>query len=230
MIKFFRTIRKSFLLEGKTKGYIVYAIGEIVLVVIGILIALSINNWNASSQSNHAKVVVLSKIEDEIKNNKKEISNANPINQNILKAYNEYSKLFNKTSAEVIASSQEFRRLQNKYPGFFRVKDSSRLDAQKLLYEGGTTIGLDIPDLTSIAWETTRTIGVANEFDYDCLYELENTYNLQARVKREIDKASDVLLKGDSDALFRILRVLNQLELQLLDSYDEMLTKMVDCK
>jgi hypothetical protein len=46
MIKFFRKIRQNALSEGKTGAYLKYAIGEIVLVVIGILIAVSINNWN----------------------------------------------------------------------------------------------------------------------------------------------------------------------------------------
>ncbi len=46
MIKFFRTIRQNLLLAGQTRKYLKYAIGEIVLVVIGILIALQINNWN----------------------------------------------------------------------------------------------------------------------------------------------------------------------------------------
>lgn len=46
MIKFFRNIRKKLLNEGKTSKYFKYAIGEIILVVIGILIALQINNWN----------------------------------------------------------------------------------------------------------------------------------------------------------------------------------------
>jgi hypothetical protein len=46
MIKFFRKIRQNLLLEGKTGKYLKYAIGEIVLVVIGILIALQINNWH----------------------------------------------------------------------------------------------------------------------------------------------------------------------------------------
>lgn len=46
MIKFFRNIRKKLLSEGKTSRYLTYAFGEIILVVIGILIALSINNWN----------------------------------------------------------------------------------------------------------------------------------------------------------------------------------------
>ena len=46
MIKFFRRIRQQLLAEGNTGKYIKYAIGEIILVVIGILIALQINNQN----------------------------------------------------------------------------------------------------------------------------------------------------------------------------------------
>jgi len=51
MIKFFRKIRQNLISEGKTEKYFKYAIGEIVLVVIGILIALSINNWNENRKS-----------------------------------------------------------------------------------------------------------------------------------------------------------------------------------
>lgn len=46
MIKFFRKIRYDLMGKNKTGKYFKYAIGEIVLVVIGILIALQINNWN----------------------------------------------------------------------------------------------------------------------------------------------------------------------------------------
>ena len=50
MIKFFRRIRKQLLTENKFSNYFIYAIGEIILVVIGILIALQINNWNESKK------------------------------------------------------------------------------------------------------------------------------------------------------------------------------------
>ncbi len=46
MLKFFRRIRQKLIAEGNLKRYVLYAIGEILLVVIGILIALQINNWN----------------------------------------------------------------------------------------------------------------------------------------------------------------------------------------
>ncbi len=52
MIKFFRKIRQNLLMENKTGRYFKYAIGEIILVVIGILIALSINNWNEQRKDN----------------------------------------------------------------------------------------------------------------------------------------------------------------------------------
>lgn len=51
MIKFFRKIRQNLLIENKTGKYFKYAIGEIVLVVIGILIALQLNNWNEIRKS-----------------------------------------------------------------------------------------------------------------------------------------------------------------------------------
>ena len=55
MIKFFRQIRQRLLSEGKTTKYLKYAIGEIILVVIGILIALQINNWNEKRKNSKLK-------------------------------------------------------------------------------------------------------------------------------------------------------------------------------
>ncbi|ARV10242.1 hypothetical protein BTO05_11565 [Winogradskyella sp. PC-19] len=59
MIKFFRRVRQRLLTENKFSKYLIYAIGEIVLVVIGILIALQINNWNEQSKSKKSADVQL---------------------------------------------------------------------------------------------------------------------------------------------------------------------------
>ena len=62
MIKFFRTIRQNLLNEGKTSKYLKYAIGEIVLVMIGILLALQVNNWNESRKERIIEKDVLNDI------------------------------------------------------------------------------------------------------------------------------------------------------------------------
>lgn len=62
MIKFFSKIRQNLLMENKNTKYFKYAIGEIVLVVIGILIALQINNWNEARKIKEKERQVLTEI------------------------------------------------------------------------------------------------------------------------------------------------------------------------
>jgi len=69
MIKFFRKTRQNLLMENKTGKYFKYAIGEIVLVVIGILIALSINNWNEAQKMNKWEHRFLIDLKSELKSN-----------------------------------------------------------------------------------------------------------------------------------------------------------------
>jgi len=69
MIKFFRNIRQNLLNEGKTAKYLKYAIGEIVLVVIGILIALQINNWNEERKDRRLEKEYIARLKGEMLKN-----------------------------------------------------------------------------------------------------------------------------------------------------------------
>ena len=69
MLKFFRNIRLRLLKEGKTTNYIKYAIGEIILVVIGILIALQVNNWNEQQKLKTSEQQVLKSLLKEFQYN-----------------------------------------------------------------------------------------------------------------------------------------------------------------
>lgn len=62
MIKFFRKIRHGLMNENKMGKYFKYAIGEILLVVIGILIALGVNNWNEKRKEKNKEVVYLNRL------------------------------------------------------------------------------------------------------------------------------------------------------------------------
>ena len=70
MIPFFRKIRKTLADDNKPIKYLRYAIGEIVLVVIGILIALQINNWNENRKNKVFEKEILTQIQENLKNDK----------------------------------------------------------------------------------------------------------------------------------------------------------------
>jgi hypothetical protein len=69
MIKFFRKIRQKLLTENKFSNYLLYAIGEIILVVIGILIALQINNWNIENADHKKEIIYLKSLKNEMESN-----------------------------------------------------------------------------------------------------------------------------------------------------------------
>ncbi len=69
MLKFFRRIRRRLIDEGKLKSYLVYAVGEILLVMIGILLALQVNNWNQSSQTKAKEQKMLIALQGEFTHN-----------------------------------------------------------------------------------------------------------------------------------------------------------------
>ncbi|MAM28772.1 MAG: hypothetical protein CMC13_07085 [Flavobacteriaceae bacterium] len=71
MIKFFRKIRQNMLSEGKTGKYFKYAFGEIILVMIGILLALQVNNWNNNRIEQNEEKEVIAKLHTDFKENKK---------------------------------------------------------------------------------------------------------------------------------------------------------------
>lgn len=62
MINFFRRIRKNLLSENKVSKYLLYALGEILLVVVGILIALQVNNWNEDRNSRQFEIRMLTEV------------------------------------------------------------------------------------------------------------------------------------------------------------------------
>ncbi len=112
MIKFFRKIRQNLLMENKNGKYFKYAIGEIVLVVIGILIALQINNWNETNKNEREQIVFLNNLKNDLANDliqldqilkfqKEKLSTVNELKGQLLsnKEFEEIEQLFAKISS-----------------------------------------------------------------------------------------------------------------------------------
>jgi len=93
MIKFFRKIRQKLLTENKFSKYLIYAFGEIVLVVIGILIAVSINNWKQSIDLKEVEQNLYGDLIQEFQNDLGDVQGKLDYNSHYLLRYNRASEI-----------------------------------------------------------------------------------------------------------------------------------------
>ncbi len=87
MLRFFRHIRKRLMEQKRIRTYILYAIGEIFLVVIGILIALQVNNWNTERANRATEQQMLKNLRAEINTNLRELERDHDLNTRSLDAW-----------------------------------------------------------------------------------------------------------------------------------------------
>ena len=66
MLTFLRKVRKSLIDSGSTRRYLIYAVGEILLVMIGILLALQVNNWNENNKLRKYEISSLKDIKSDL--------------------------------------------------------------------------------------------------------------------------------------------------------------------
>ncbi len=103
MIKFFRRIRQKMLTENKFSKYLIYAIGEIFLVVIGILIALQINNNNSFYEQRKVEQEYLISLQSEFETNLNKINNSIQENDERIQALEMLLTLFDKNVLDTVS-------------------------------------------------------------------------------------------------------------------------------
>ena len=135
MIKFFRHIRQTLIMENKTFNYLKYAIGEIVLVVIGILIALQINNWNENRKDRFIEKKILQSLNNDLQ---KDIYSMKYMISNDSLIYESNSKLI-----QILKDSHsEYQPYQNKMFGL--INRFNVFYPQRMGYESLKSKGLEI--------------------------------------------------------------------------------------
>jgi len=105
MIKFFRQIRKKLIQQDNVRKYLLYAIGEIILVVIGILIALQINNWNEHQKAIKKEAEVIASLKEEILKNINDLEKTLQINETYLIKTDSIFEILNGDFKELPTSS-----------------------------------------------------------------------------------------------------------------------------
>ena len=139
MIKFFRKIRYDLMEKNKTGKYLKYAFGEIVLVVIGILIALSINSWNNNRIDTKRETNYIKNIERDLLNQIKAIDTQTDFEIEVteycriaLKPYNETNRLkIDSTLAIALGSITTRRTFVNPNPAYTELISSGNIELLK---------------------------------------------------------------------------------------------------
>jgi hypothetical protein len=84
MLRFFRQIRQRLLTDNKFSKYLLYAVGEILLVMIGILLALQVNNWNEGQKNLKKGHEILVDVKENIEFNNTQFQNDVELNKDVI--------------------------------------------------------------------------------------------------------------------------------------------------
>ncbi|MGA9271682.1 MAG: hypothetical protein WBV45_13755 [Lutimonas sp.] len=136
MIHFFRKIRKGLIESKKIRTYLTYAIGEIILVVLGILIAISLNNLKDASDLKQDELKLYSDMATELKEDLKDIQDNAAYNNRFLERYRLGSNIIltdtNKNQSAMLASIAgdltKFSDFKNDRPLYDRLFSSGESD------------------------------------------------------------------------------------------------------
>ncbi len=164
MIKFFRKIRQKLLSENKFSKYLIYAIGEILLVVIGILIALQINNWNENRVNTKKEIFHLKNISNNLTYDlNEEIIPCIKKTEKQVKAYDLLKSDFYEKN---IISNDSIRKL------FFQNLSEWDLILNTVAFDNLKSIGMDIISNDTIKTQLLTLYG--NKYPYIQRIESEN--------------------------------------------------------
>jgi hypothetical protein len=212
MINFFRKIRQNLISDGKTVRYLKYAIGEIMLVVIGILIALSLNNWNQNRILHKEELKYYTNIKRQLLEDTYVIRNNINFNQFYYEQYQfaielienndrskldslgiiavnllEYSDFHQETNAyQALVNSGEIKLLnnQNIIDGLQRLEEIY-IYINKIEAAHFEIIKIIYPELNKII--RFNSVRIENE-DLLFKYEFQNNFTITSEIMREKDE------------------------------------------
>ncbi|MEK6152490.1 DUF6090 family protein [Flavobacteriaceae bacterium 3-367] len=181
MIKIFRKTRQKFLAENKFSKYLVYAIGEIILVVIGILIALQINNWNESRKDDLQLQEYEQSLIGELRTDLARLKALDSVNSKKKKAIKNYFDYYHSENPESEVLLQEMNSLDISKRAFY----TTTYTIEDLITTGNLTL---FPESKRIA-----ILKLKNVHEQYSFYESSSMQDV-ALYEQEIKKNFDLVL------------------------------------
>jgi hypothetical protein len=237
MIKVFRTIRQNLLAQGRVTRYLTYAIGEIVLVVIGILIALQLNNWNNTRQVKKLEVTYLKEIAKHLMMDSVDVQFNIEFNQVRLRAGEMVLQCLYEHEAYSDTMDQHFGNLHYTTRSVMNFSAYETLKARGLDIISDDSLRMMIAELYSFYYHNVI------DFEKQDDHLLQYTVVMPAVVgklvmhpspnsRMELASASpkDFIRLKEDDAFKNAVILNNDLRVYMLNNYNELAEKVAACR
>ena len=247
MIKFFRKIRQRLLSENKFSKYILYAIGEIFLVVIGILIALQINNLNQSKQDQSQLKASLEFVKQNLNEDIRNLNNQIEYNERIKKAIDisfriislPEDKNFSIDQIGDIAKERHFYAVKTAFKSmetgahFKWINDQNLIEAIYLYYADTDELSKFVDYNNHFArekiekfvydeWELGTFFSDLNPYDDNRIPRINNTKVIKESIVFEnllLGRKSKTIseISSSKNAITKATKLINQIEIYLIE-------------
>ncbi|WP_445732333.1 DUF6090 family protein [Mariniflexile sp.] len=227
MIKIFRNIRKNLLAEGKTSKYLKYAIGEIILVVIGILIALSINNWNQERILKIEEEGIVRNIHNEYLQNKTIIKTSLEESDSCANTLKILMDLIGKDEALINNHNIDSLLFYAIDPPIFRPSENTISG----LIQSGRLELLHNQELVDLIYEWGRTMKSLNDRSARVLIKIDDEvlpYLTKKYALKDVDAYGHLKWENKTNLTIDKLQIFQEIEFEnIMDDY---IYRVVDCK
>jgi hypothetical protein len=237
MIKFFRHIRQRMLKENRFSRYFLYAIGEIVLVVIGIVIALQLNNWNSKQQLKQVEIKYLKEIAQHLRMDSVDIQFNIQFNKVRLRAGEMVLKSLNEHDAYSDTMDQYFGNLHYTTRSVVNFSAYETLKSRGLEIISNDSLRMMITELYSFSYH--NVIDFEKQDDHALQYavvipavvrELVMHPNPSPRVEFASASPLDFVGLKSDDAFKNAIVMNNDLRVYMLSNYRDLAEKVAECR
>ena len=250
MIGLFRKLRRNSMNGQSNKRYFFYAIGEILLILLGILLAFQVNKWKEDQNKKQLLTKVLTTLKDETVKNLSELNKALVYRENLLKALANQSHLVNavpiselgfdvNNDAALVKSLKDqlyenlmlppekfeiIRRDGKRYLTIGQELFRLAVANDSLKIYGNDRIQLKTAYISNEAWNIALATNTATLMNYELLVLFSNTNQLIEGYITTSDKALENLYNDNNSSVFPILEDMLYYEKSLKANYEKMLS------
>jgi hypothetical protein len=196
--------------------------------LLGVTGAFMLDSWKENRKIQISKSSAAQQIQEEIENNLLELDTSYQEMVEIQWALEILS--LEEVEGSLVIHPDTMNKLQSLNRVFYEITDIVEQQDGLVEYFGISKVSMDYVTLSKIAWETSTTMNILGEFSYDCLFVLEDTYNLQEITQAQFDKVVESLGASDLEGLAKNINLLIQFQESLRTKYNGLLIEIDQCK